>query len=94
MSIEWSLSAPGGKDLVLHWRESGGPPVQPPQRKGFGTNLIHGSIERHLGGKVMLDWRRAGLLCTIALPATLLAETTDGGAHLDGSVPDDKGPRA
>ena len=94
VSIEWSLSAPGGKDLVLHWRESGGPPVQPPQRKGFGTNLIHGSIERHLGGKVMLDWRRAGLLCTIALPATLLAETTDGGAHLDGSVPDDKGPRA
>jgi two-component sensor histidine kinase len=44
--------------------ESGGPPVAPPARQGFGTRLIR----RGLGDResqVMIDYRREGLRCRI-----------------------------
>ncbi|GJD51812.1 hypothetical protein OPKNFCMD_4571 [Methylobacterium crusticola] len=54
--------------LHLRWRESDGPAVAPPARRGFGTRLIHASIERELGGRVGLDFAPGGLLCTLAVP--------------------------
>jgi two-component sensor histidine kinase len=72
VEIAWRLNDPGAPELTLCWTESGGPPVDPPTRTGFGTSLIHGSIERHLGGTVDMDWRREGLRCEIGLPARQL----------------------
>ena len=44
VSVEWELSAK--RDcLRLQWRESGGPPVQPPQRRGFGSIMIERATE-------------------------------------------------
>ena len=39
VSVEWEVSAKHDR-LRLQWRESGGPPVQPPQRRGFGSMMI------------------------------------------------------
>jgi anti-sigma regulatory factor (Ser/Thr protein kinase) len=36
VGVEWSRAADGR--LVLRWVEVGGPPVNPPSRKGFGSN--------------------------------------------------------
>src|SRR5215831_5444407 len=36
--VEWALAANGR--LVLRWTEVGGPPVKPPTRRGFGTNVL------------------------------------------------------
>ncbi len=44
----WARDA-GGR-LVLDWRESGGPPVRAPSRRGFGTTLIERSIPYELQG--------------------------------------------
>src|SRR4029079_18971736 len=38
ISIEWEEL--GNKRLRLTWRETGGPPAQPGERKGFGSLLI------------------------------------------------------
>ena len=73
-----SLSAPAGwvrltweirsGNLVLDWLEIGGPPVEPPLTKGYGSEVISASIERQLDGAVTFDWGRDGLHCTLSVP--------------------------
>jgi two-component sensor histidine kinase len=66
VAIEWLLSP---AEVKFCWRESGGPPVSPPTREGFGLNVINSSIKNQLGGIVQFDWHRDGLHCEICLPA-------------------------
>jgi PAS domain S-box-containing protein len=64
--IEWSPAEDGR--LVLRWTEAGGPSVNAPTRRGFGTHVMEATIRRHMGGDVRLDWRAEGLVCEITLP--------------------------
>ena len=57
-----------GRRLKLTWRERGGPPIGAPPRRGFGLMLIEGGLSYQLQGRVALNFRRAGLHCTIDLP--------------------------
>jgi PAS domain S-box-containing protein len=54
--------------FILRWRESGGPPVQPPTVQGFGTKIMNASIKHQIGGDVVLDWRPTGLHCVLSIP--------------------------
>jgi two-component sensor histidine kinase len=64
VSILWSME---GVDVVdLDWSEQDGPPVVPPERRGFGTKLIRGSLRGGLG-TVQLDFPPAGATCRIRL---------------------------
>lgn len=65
IGLAWSHSE--DRKLVLRWIELGGPKVTAPERKGFGSRLIEGTI-RPLGGEVLFDWRAEGLVCEIAVP--------------------------
>lgn len=65
VSVDWNVN---GSELVLHWRERGGPPVTPPARRGFGSTVLANSVERQLRGRVTLDWRPEGLVCELAVP--------------------------
>ncbi|MGC1344913.1 MAG: histidine kinase, partial [Methyloceanibacter sp.] len=50
--------------VKLVWRESGGPEVGPPERKGFGSHLI----ERAFGGQLgmaQLVFSPQGLTCML-----------------------------
>ena len=66
IGLMWSCAADGR--LTLRWRETGGPTVSAPDRRGFGSNLIERTIGQ-LGGTTHFDWRAEGLVCQIALPA-------------------------
>jgi CheY-like chemotaxis protein len=68
--VSWSPASDGG--LCLAWRESGGPPVQRPDRRGFGSELIEASGAQ-LGGPVRFDWRQEGLVCTVTMTADCIA---------------------
>jgi len=57
VAIDWH---DGGKCLVFNWRESGGPSVAPPTRKGFGTNLIQRAMAGEQGGAAF-DYAPDGL---------------------------------
>jgi PAS domain S-box-containing protein len=70
LSVEWSRDVSG--HVVLRWIETGGPPVQPPSRQGFGTRLIARTAD-HLGGEGRLEWPVSGLVYEIAIPAGKLA---------------------
>lgn len=65
VAIDWTA---GGGRLVLRWRESGGPPVEPPTRKSFGTQMIEDIVARELSGTVSLRFDRAGLAWDFSMP--------------------------
>lgn len=67
VDIAWSAEpGPGGTlAIVMSWRESGGPPVTPPARRGFGQLVIERTVARAVGGEVELDYAPAGLRWTL-----------------------------
>jgi two-component sensor histidine kinase len=67
--IDWAPVPNGAaEDVRLTWTERGGPPVQPTERKGFGTRLIQDGFARQLGGSATLDFQPGGLTCTLQCP--------------------------
>ena len=69
VDIAWQLEpVPQGEQMRLRWQESGGPPVAPPGREGFGSRLIERDLARELDGEVRLDYAPAGLVCQIVMP--------------------------
>ena len=67
--IEWRLErVDGAPRLLLHWQESGGPPVRPPSRRGFGTRLLERGLPHDLDGGVELDFLPDGVRCRIEAP--------------------------
>lgn len=76
-----ALSVPGGRVLIdwrfreeadtpeleILWRETGGPPVAPPTRQGFGTRLIQRSLASELGGRVEIDYAPGGVTCRLGV---------------------------
>ena len=54
--------------LTLEWRESGGPPVAPPTRQGFGRRLIERALARDLGGSARLAFEPDGLIFRLTTP--------------------------
>lgn len=62
----WTEEKMGRRRLRVHWRESGGPTVAGPSRRGFGTELLDGMMRR--GAEPVLDFARDGLRCTFELP--------------------------
>jgi two-component sensor histidine kinase/PAS domain-containing protein len=69
VDVQWDVTETvDGEKVTLRWREQGGPAVQPPTRKGFGSRLIERGLTRELAGEVLLDYRPSGLSCTISFP--------------------------
>ncbi len=56
----------------LSWTESGGPPVRPPSRRGFGTRLIEHSFVRQLQGEAQLTFEPSGVVCVLDIPVAAL----------------------
>jgi len=57
---------------VIRWGETGGPPVKPPGRQGFGTKVVD-RVVTELEGKLQFDWNSDGLACEIIIPLDHLA---------------------
>ncbi len=76
LQVRWELIGEGKTATIgIDWIESGGPPVRPPRRRGFGSRLIEGSIVGRLGGTVDMDFARDGLRCRMTFPATARGRT-------------------
>jgi two-component sensor histidine kinase/CheY-like chemotaxis protein len=57
--------------LRLNWTEIGGPAVQAPSRRSFGTRMI-GSLGQQLKGKVQLEYLPTGFVYTLDVPLSSL----------------------
>ena len=62
VEVTWRIvQAPSQPPLLwLEWRESGGPPVAEPTRRGFGSRFIEGSVAAELQGAARLHFDAAG----------------------------------
>lgn len=76
LSVDWAVHTGGARKLVLTWRESGGPPVSAPAKRGFGMTVIEQSLAAH-GGEAVLLYEARGLTCTIQLPLPESAGAVD-----------------
>ncbi len=77
IAVRWEVRGEGeDARLRLTWRERGGPPVEPPTRKGFGSRLIERGLAGQVGGVVEFDYAPDGLTFTVEAP--LAAFQVDG----------------
>jgi two-component sensor histidine kinase len=73
-----ALSRPGGRvaiswrreagRLLLSWTETGGPPVEPAPRRGFGSLLIERGLAYELRGEARLEFLPEGVRCLVEAP--------------------------
>ena len=54
--------------LTLTWREIGGPPTAPPERRGFGSRLIERNVRHDLAGEVKLAYASDGFSAEFLVP--------------------------
>jgi len=65
VGITWAVAdAESGPQLRFRWEETGGPPVTPPTRSGFGTRLIARSLVHGFGGTAQLSYPPEGAVLT------------------------------
>jgi PAS domain S-box-containing protein len=75
VDVRWETD---GDAFSMSWTESGGPPVSPPKRRGFGTIVMGVMAERSVCGKVALDYAPSGVTWRLACPAANALETGEG----------------
>jgi len=68
VSIRWRVAGKDAPRLHLTWSEKGGPPVQAPRRRGFGTRLIERSLAQDLNGQAEISFSTEGVVCTVDAP--------------------------
>ena len=64
VSVTWTVE---GRQVTLHWRETGGPPVVEPTREGFGSTL-KARLVRQIEGTIARTWKPTGLDVEVAFP--------------------------
>jgi PAS domain S-box-containing protein len=66
VNVYWETN---GDTLTMSWTECGGPPVSPPERRGFGTVVMQEMVEHSVDGSVGLDYAPSGLTWRLTCPA-------------------------
>lgn len=66
--VDWSVTHDARPYLTLRWRETGGPAVATPERRGFGSRLIERNVRHDLAGEVKLSYASDGFGAEISFP--------------------------
>ncbi len=77
LDVGWAAD---GDIFTMSWVEHDGPPVSPPQRRGFGSIVIVQMTERSVDGAVDLDYAPSGVTWRLTCPA-MNALGPDGDTH-------------
>jgi CheY-like chemotaxis protein len=91
VDIVWHLDP--SASLVIEWKESGGPPVQPPSRRGFGTTIIERSIPFDLRGDAELRFDLLGVQAKFTVPAQFVELAASAGVPVRSDVGKPAAPR-
>jgi two-component system, chemotaxis family, CheB/CheR fusion protein len=69
VEISWRIDdSVDPPELIFDWREKGGPPVKPPKRSGFGTEILERTLAFELKGRASLLFNPSGIHFTIVVP--------------------------
>jgi two-component sensor histidine kinase len=72
VDVSWGIA---NDTLTMRWTEREGPPVPPPQRRGFGSTVMEAMTEGSVDGAVDLDYAPSGLTWPLACPASNALES-------------------
>ena len=75
LDVTWSRES--GGDLRIEWRELGGPPVMPPQRRGFGSVIVEQTVPFELRGEARVQYLTQGVHGTFLIPASHIGEASE-----------------
>jgi PAS domain S-box-containing protein len=80
LDIGWGTKS---DTFTISWMERDGPPVSPPQGRGFGTVVMEAMAERGLDGRVELDYAPSGMTWRLTCPAANALEPGEQGDRTD-----------
>ena len=83
VQISWKFRPNG--DLVIDWRERGGPAVQAPTRRGFGSTVIERSIPFELKGETEIRYELTGVEARMVIPGAYARENENMVSRLEAS---------
>jgi two-component sensor histidine kinase len=86
VKVSWTIKPDHSSSVLkFRWQESGGPPVSPPTRQGFGSQLLKGIFS-----DVTLEYLVEGLRCEIEVPLVAASRRiSPQGSHAELSLRDD-----
>lgn len=75
VSLTWNVLPSEGEGAILHltWVERAGPATAPPERSGFGTELLN-RMSLSMGGECRLAYEPQGLTATITMDCANMLE--------------------
>jgi two-component sensor histidine kinase len=70
LAVAWDVTADSDPAGGAQWQESEAqmPAPGPPNRKGYGSELIERALAYQLSAKTRLEWGPDGVLCEISVP--------------------------
>ncbi len=75
VDVAWSTTIEATRRrLDFDWIESGGPPVAPPKRQGFGSRLLEFVLPGQIQAKATIEYRSDGVRMNCSVPLPLEAE--------------------
>lgn len=66
--LHWSVSGETDGTFSMEWIEHGGPPVEEPNRFGYGTTYIRAALMNLTGAPPAIEYRTLGFRCTASGP--------------------------
>jgi two-component sensor histidine kinase len=78
INIAWRIDEQAQR-LKLTWTETGGPAVEAPTRRSFGTRMME-ALGRQLNGQVQLAYQPTGFVYTLDAPLSALTAKVSAGA--------------
>ncbi|WP_428149522.1 sensor histidine kinase [Brevundimonas sp.] len=66
--VDWTIANQTSRTLDVVWREVGGPPVETPVRRGFGSRLIERNVRHDLAGEAKLSYASDGFIAEFSIP--------------------------
>ena len=73
VEIAWRIDATAQR-FHLTWRESGGPTVRAPDRRGFGSRVIETSFRHQAGGRAEAAFEPSGVVWSLDVPLAALQD--------------------
>jgi PAS domain S-box-containing protein len=70
VDVHWRLTPAGGFELT--WQETGGPPVSPPTRQGFGATLLNKVTCREINGETVMEFPVTGVRVVLTGDANVI----------------------
>jgi PAS domain S-box-containing protein len=72
VEVQWRADQPAAPSKIeIIWRESGGPPVVAPSRRGFGSRFVERGLAREFDGAVQLEFAPEGVCCRMRIPLSV-----------------------